>query len=284
MQFLILLTGVMVLVFHQFEKPPIFFNEPEWNRVLASSHAGEALRLEGEHDRLFEHKRRAALALDAALAGGDAVARAAATKQLKQAGDEARAIHTRARELVAQALPRAESQDADYIFLGFILDWLPRGLVGLLLAVILCAAMSSSAGELAALGTTTVVDFYRRSWRKGASDLHYLWAARVFTGLWGCVAVAFATFASLVDNLIEAVNILGSLFYGPILGIFLTAFFTRNIRGTAVFMAALLAEIAVIAFSVLTDVGYLWWNVVGCGLVWLFAVTIQGLMRPPEGA
>jgi solute:Na+ symporter, SSS family len=275
MQFLILLTGLMVLVFHQFEKPPIFFNEAEWKRVAATSHAGEALRLEEAHDQAFERKRQAALVLDAALATDDPAQQEAAKVVFRQAAEASGAIHSRARALVGEALPGAETQDADYVFLSFILEWLPSGLVGLLLAVILCAAMSSSAGELAALGTTSVVDFYRRSVRKDANDRHYLRAARIFTALWGAVAVAFATFASLVDNLIQAVNIVGSLFYGTILGVFLTAFFTRRIGGTAVFVAALLSESAVIACSLLTDLGFLWWNVVGCGLVWLFAVMIQ---------
>jgi len=182
---------------------------------------------------------------------------------------------------VARALPGAETKDADYVFLGFVMGWLPQGLVGLLLAVILCAAMSSSAGELSALGTTSVVDFYRRSFRRQASDRHYLLAARVFTVLWGAVAVAFATFASLVDNLVEAVNIVGSLFYGTILGVFLAAFVTTRVRGTAVFVAALLSEAAVIALSVSTDLGFLWWNVVGCGLVLLLAPAID-YMWPGE--
>jgi solute:Na+ symporter, SSS family len=279
MQFLILLTGLMVLVFHQFEKPPVFFNEAEWRRVTASTHAGEAHRLEEAHDQAFQRKRQAALAFEASLASNDPTRQQAARATFRQAADASQAIHQQARALVGAALPRAETQDADYVFIGFILEWLPHGLVGLLLAVILCAAMSSSAGELAALGTTSVVDFYRRSFHKGASDQHYLRAARLFTALWGVVAVAFATFASLVDNLIQAVNIIGSLFYGTVLGVFLTAFFTRRIGGTAVFLAALLSESAVIACSLLTDLGFLWWNVIGCGLVWLFAASIQLLLR-----
>ena len=129
-------------------------------------------------------------------------------------------------------MPGGETKDTDYVFLSFVLQHLPQGLVGLLLAVILCAAMSSSSGELAALGSTTVVDFYRRSVRPIAPDRHYLWVARLFTVLWGGVAIAFAAFAALIDNLIQAVNIVGSLFYGTMLGIFLVGFFTKRIRGT----------------------------------------------------
>ena len=275
MQFLILLTGVMVLVFHQFEKPPVFFNEAEWRRLATTPHVHDARRLEDAHGHAFERKRKTVLALDKALATDDSAGQEEARGKFRQAVDESRAIHLQAQALVAKALPRGESKDADYIFLSFVLEWLPQGLVGLLLAVILCAAMSSSAGELAALGTTSTVDFYRRSVRKAASDAHYLRAARVFTVLWGAVAVAFATFATLVDNLIQAVNIIGSLFYGTILGVFLMAFFTRRVGGNAVFLAALLSEAAVIACFLLTDIGFLWWNVIGCGLVCLLASTIQ---------
>ena len=279
MQFLILLTGLMVLVFHQFEKPPIFFNEAEWRRVAATAYAPEAQRLEQAHDQAFAHKRQAALSLDAALEADDLVRQEAARTGFRAAADASKAIHQQARVLVGTALPGAESQDADYMFIGFVLTWLPHGIVGLLLAVILCAAMSSSAGELTALGTTSVVDFYRLSLRKDASDQHYLRAARVLTALWGAVAVAFATFASLVDNLIEAVNIIGSLFYGTILGVFLMAFFTRRVSGSAVFVAALLSEAAVVACFLFTDVGFLWWNVIGCGLVCLFA-SVSHLLAP----
>jgi SSS family solute:Na+ symporter len=173
----------------------------------------------------------------------------------------------------------AETKDADYIFISFVLDHLPRGLIGLLLAVILCAAMSSSSAELSALTSTTVVDFYRRSLRPAASDRHYLVAARAFTLLWGLLALAFAAYASLIDNLIQAVNILASLFYGTILGIFLLAFFTRRIRGGSVFVSALLSEAAVLACFALTDLGFLWFKVIGCALVVTLAALID-VLRP----
>ena len=150
-------------------------------------------------------------------------------------------MHQRARALVGKALPGAETKDTDYVFLSFVLQWLPQGLIGLLLAVILCAAMSSSSSEIAALGSTTVVDFYKRSFRPHASDHHYLRAAQLFTVGWGLVAIGFAVFASLLDNLIQAVNIIGSLFYGTILGVFLVAFFTKRVRATPVFVAALIS-------------------------------------------
>jgi SSS family solute:Na+ symporter len=277
MQFLILLTGVMVLVFHQFEKPPVFFNTAEWDRVKQTAHVTEATQLESAHADVFERKRRAVLALDVALAAGDDAGEASARVAVKSAAEQGRDVHQRARALVGQALPGAETRDTDYVFLSFVLQWLPQGLIGLLLAVILCAAMSSSSSEIAALGSTTVVDFYKRSFRPHASDHHYLRAAQVFTVLWGVVAIGFAVFASLIDNLIQAVNIIGSLFYGTILGVFLMAFFTRRVRATPVFVAALISQATIIAVYKLTTVGFLWWNVMGPALVAVLSFLLNAL-------
>ena len=267
MQFFILLVGIIVLVLHQFERPPLFFNQVDWGRVHQTAHAPEAIRLETAHAETFERKRHAVLELEAALGTDNAPREERARAALRGTAGEAQVLRREAAALVSTALPGAEPRDTDYIFIGFVLDHLPQGLLGLLLAIILCAAMSSSSAELSALSSTTVVDFYRRSLRPGASDRHYLAAARAFTVMWGLLALAFAAFASLVDNLIQAVNILASLFYGTILGIFLLAFFTRKIRGTAVFFAALLSEAAVIACFALTDLGFLWFTVIGCALV-----------------
>ncbi|HVV50215.1 MAG TPA: sodium:solute symporter, partial [Polyangia bacterium] len=167
-------------------------------------------------------------------------------------------------------------------FLTFVMANLPRGLIGLLLAVILCAAMSSTASELTALGGCTVVDFYRRSFRPQASDAHHLRVAKLATGAWGLVAVAFAGFASLVDNLIQAVNILGSLFYGTILGIFLCAFFFKRLRATPVFVAALASEVLVIGLWTWTKIGFLWFNVIGCGAVLFLSLALNGSNSRPQ--
>ena len=277
MQFLILLTGLMVLVFHQFEQPPVFFNTTEWDRVKQSAHAEQATALEAAHADVFARKRQAVLALDGALAAGDESGEAGARVAVKAAAEQATAVHQAARKLVGEALPGAETRDTDYVFLSFVLQWLPQGLIGLLLAVILCAAMSSSSSEIAALGSTTVVDFYKRSIRPNASDHHYLRAAQLFTVGWGLVAIGFAVFASLIDNLIQAVNIIGSLFYGTILGVFLMAFFTRRVRGTPVFVAALISQATIIAISRLTTVGFLWWNVMGPALVAVLAFGLNAV-------
>jgi Na+/proline symporter len=161
---------------------------------------------------------------------------------------------------------------------------LPRGIVGLLLAVIFCAAMSAVASELSALASTTVVDFYRRGLCKNASDAHYVRAARWFTAAWGILALLFAIFASLLDNLIQAVNILGSLFYGTVLGIFTVAFFLRRVQGTAVFVAALLSEALVIVLFLRTNVGFLWYNVIGCAAVVLISTVASAFLPKARGA
>ncbi len=264
MQFLILLVGVMVLVFYQFNPPPLFFNEAELARVAKTPHAAELRTLEVEHRIAFVKKRVAANGLAAALDGGDAAVIEASRARLRAAAAGSEAIREKTRALLTVALPRAETHDADYVFLSFVMANLPRGVIGLLLAVILCAAMSSTASELTALGGCTLVDFYRRSFRPEATDAHYLRVAKIATGAWGLVAVAFAGFASLIDNLIQAVNILGSLFYGTILGIFLAAFFTRRLRATPVFLAAIASEVLVIGIWKGTKIGFLWFNVIGC--------------------
>jgi solute:Na+ symporter, SSS family len=267
MQFLILFVGVMVFVFHQFQPAPIYFNQAALDAAHRTPRAGELRALEGQHAALFARKQAAIARLETALDQHDSAAERAAADSVRAAESETQAVRNRAHAVIAAALPRDPGNDTDYIFISFVMRNLPRGLIGLLLAVILCAAMSSTASELTALGATTVVDFYRRSFRPEASDRHYLRVAQLFTAAWGVLAVLFAAFASLVDNLIQAVNILGSLFYGTILGVFLVAFFFARVDATAVFIAALLSESVVIAVWLTTGVGFLWFNLIGCAIV-----------------
>jgi len=170
-------------------------------------------------------------------------------------------------------LPGNNAKDSDYVFLSFILNYLPTGLVGLLLAVIISAAMSSTAGELNALGSTTLIDFYQRLYKKNGSDKHYVIASKAITALWGGIAIIFALFANLVENLIEAVNILGSLFYGTILGIFMVAFFLKKVGAKSIFISAIISEIIVISIYVFFGdiIAYLWLNIIGCFLVMALA-------------
>jgi SSS family transporter len=267
MQAMILFVGVLVLVFHQFNRPPVFFNETELARVERTPRAAELHALEREHDAAWERKRSEIAALNAALDRGDAPAVTAAETRVRAAAAAGAEIRARTKRLIAEAVPRAETKDADYVFISFVMANLPRGLIGLILAVILCAAMSSTASELTALGQCTLVDFYKRSARPGRTDAHYLRAAKLFTAAWGVLAIVFALGASLVDNLIQAVNVLGSLFYGTILGIFLVAFFVPRARATPVFVAALVSEALVLAVWRGTEIGFLWFNVIGCAAV-----------------
>jgi Na+/proline symporter len=279
MQFLILFIGVMVFVFYQFTAPPVFFNEAARVQALETSHAPELRAVEAAHLRTFEEKRETVLAYLRYGESGQVAAQEAARARMEELQRQSGDLRAEAKEIVEKAVPGAETKDTDYIFLSFVMGFLPVGLVGLLVAVILSAAMSSTASELSALGSTTTVDFYRRSLRPNASERHYLLASKGFTVMWGLLAVAFATFASLIDNLIQAVNILGSLFYGTVLGIFLAAFFLPRARTGAVFWGALLSEAGVLAMFFFTDVGFLWYNVVGCAGVVVIAAILPGPAR-----
>jgi Na+/proline symporter len=281
MQALILFVGVLVFVFHQYNRPPVFFNEAELSRAAASPRAGELRALQGEHALAWEEKRREIVALQESWRSGDAAAVAAAESRVRNAAAVQARVRARAKALIARAVPGAETKDADYVFVSFVMANFPRGLIGLILAVILCAAMSSTASELTALGQCTLVDFYKRSWRPGQSDAHYLRAAKLFTGAWGVLAIVFALGASLVDNLIQAVNILGSLFYGTILGIFLVAFFLPRAPATRVFIAALISEALVLVVWRTTSIGFLWFNVIGCAAVVALSLVGRRAQTPP---
>jgi solute:Na+ symporter, SSS family len=276
MQFAILFSGVMVFVFYLFVKPPVFFNPPVLERVAQTPRAGEMKALEARYDRAFEAQRAAAEKFVESETP-------AAKAELRQAAAETRKVRDEAKLLIKSALPEAETKDTDYVFLSFVLNYVPSGLVGLLIAVIFCAAMSSTSSELAALGSTTTIDLYKRAFKKEGTPAQELRASKVFTILWGFVAVGFASFAALLDNLIEAVNILGSIFYGTVLGIFLVAFFLKRVTAMPVLIGAVLAQATVIALFVGTKLGFLWYNVVGCAIVVGVAVICQFLIGSGSG-
>lgn len=265
MQFGILFIGILVFVFYVFVRPPVFFNQAAVEAVRTTEYAPQLDRLE---ERYAEAHRRQRGAAEEFLAGADAQGLRDAAKEVESVRDDVKA-------LVETALPRAETEDTDYVFITFVIQALPAGLVGLLIAVILSAAMSSTASELNALGTTSMVDFYRRVFRPRADDRHYLRASKLLTIFWGLIALAFATFASLLDNLIEAVNILGSLFYGPVLGVFIAAFFLPFVGSRATLVAALVGQAVVLAFFAYSELGFLWFNLVGCAVVALVAVALS---------
>jgi SSS family solute:Na+ symporter len=194
---------------------------------------------------------------------------------VQQQQQQIQAIRGEVRQTLKDSDPKIETNDADYVFITFVLRYLPHGIIGLLIAVIFCAGMSSSASELNALGSTTVVDFYRPLLHPNAGDDHYLFVSKLLTAVWGGVAISFALLANLVENLIQAINILGSIFYGSILGIFLVAFFLRFVRGSAVFVAALSSQALVLILFYTTKIGYLWYNLLGCVAVCLLSATLE---------
>ena len=264
MQFLILLLGVMVFLFYQFEKPPICFDQPAYQRGIALGHGQELDALQKQFDDVFARKR--ALLTSAAAADGE---------QVRELDAKSREIRDKATALLQSVGANKKSKDSDYVFITFVVQHLPHGIVGLLVAVILCATMSATAATLNALGSTTAIDLYRPFIRPDANDRHYVVATQIFTVVWGLIAIGVASFASLVENLIEAGNILGSIFYGTILGLFVVAFFVRNVRGSAVFFAALLAQTLVLLMFWTLTISYLWYNVIGCAAVLAFSLVLQ---------
>ena len=269
MQFFILLVGVMVFVFYQFEPAPIHFNPKAIEAVQNSAYAGKLKIYENQLDQIQEQKY--SLLLQSNAQDLEAVAKLD-TKEKE--------IRTEVKTLIKKADPTIEVNDKDYVFISFILKYLPQGLIGLLLAVILSAAMSSTASELNALAATTVVDLYKRN-REEQSEKHYVNASKFFTLLWGVIAILFASFGSLVENLIQLVNIIGSIFYGTILGVFVAAIFIKKIKGQAIFYAAIISEILIIGLFYLDLFGYLWLNVIGTALTLLLGYILQ-LLLPNE--
>ena len=282
MQFFILLTGVMVFIFFQFEKPPMFFNEPAYRTAAQSDQTGKLTELQARYDQVHAEKQQHLSALTTALKSEAESAIEAATAPMLAAEDQINRLRAEVKQTLQANNPAMETKDSDYVFITFILNYLPHGVIGLLVAVIFCASMSSTASELNALGSTTEVDFYRPLFCRDASERHQLFVAKLLTAAWGVVAISFALFANLVENLIEAVNILGSIFYGSILGLFLVAFFVRFVRGSAVFVAALMSQALVLILFYSTKIGYLWYNLIGCVAVLLFAMILQRMLFAAE--
>jgi SSS family transporter len=282
MQCVILFCGVMVFVFYLFTMPPPFFNPSVLEHVAATEHAPELRALEQRYAGAWAAQRDAAHAYVTALAAAPAAEPQKAA--LREAARATKDVRDEVKQLIARAVPSAELKDVDYVFLGFVMHYLPSGVIGLLIAVIFCASMSSTASELSALGSTTTLDLYQRLRGRPADEPGSLFVSKLFTAFWGLVAVAFASFAALLDNLIEAVNIFGSIFYGTVLGIFLVGFFMRRIGASATLLAALCAQATVLALFFTSELGFLWYNVVGAAVVmalgWLFQLVIGRRAQP----
>ncbi|MEQ8560408.1 MAG: sodium:solute symporter, partial [Cytophagales bacterium] len=269
MQFFILFVGVMVFVFYQFESHEVLFDKTNLENLRQSKYSEEISFHEKEYARNHQIKQEEIRELIKARNDGNAELLSEKQETIKELDLNSKEIRANVKQILIEEYPEETAKDSDFVFLTFIMNYLPHGIIGLLLAVIISAAMSSTAGELNALGSTTVVDFYKRLVKSEASDTHYVIASRLLTALWGILAIMFALFARLLENLIEAVNILGSLFYGTILGIFLVAFFFKRIKGSGVFSSALLAQLFVFILYIFFEdvVAYLWYNVIGCFLV-----------------
>lgn len=271
MQFFILFVGVMVFVFYQFNATPIHFNPAARTALQSSDYRVEYEALSSELKVVQEEKQQLQLDYLKAQKSDRASDLSPLKNELQTLDLTENELRSKAKILLAKADPDIAANDKDYVFIHFILNNLPRGLIGLLLAVILSAAMSSTASELNALGTITTLDIYQRYATVSTVPKHYLKMSKLFTFSWGIIAIAIASVASLFENLIQLVNIIGSIFYGNVLGIFLLAFFFKRIKGKAVFYAAIVTQILVIAVFYSDLMSYLWLNVLGCGLVILIA-------------
>jgi len=279
MQFVILFIGAMVFVFFQFITPPLFFNPVEESKVKAGKFGDEYELIEDRYHEVNKEKQEELKSLISSLEKEDAAAVKTQTQKVIDKQKEADGLKQSAVQIIKKSDPTADPNDTNYIFLTFIINFLPIGFVGLLIAAILSASMSSTSAELNALASTTVIDFYKRLIRSDADDAHYLKISKTATIFWGLYAIMFALFAKELGSLIEAVNILGSLVYGTILGIFLTAFYLKRVSGTPTFLAALLAEATVLYCYLFTDIPFLWYNVVGCMVVIAGSILINYFYR-----
>lgn len=267
MQFFILLIGILVFSFYQFNTPPVFFNNAEVYKIKDVSFKKEYENLDKQFAMASAEKQEIALALASAYRSGNATEIALVKERFTSAFKTTEHIRQETIALMKKYNPKAEGNDGNYIFLTFVTHYLPQGLIGLLIAVIFLASMGSLASGLNSLASCTVVDIYKRSINKTASEKRYLNASRVATLAWGIFCIIAALYAGKIGNLIEAVNILGSLFYGTILGIFITAFYVKQISGTAVFTAALITELLVVYCWYNDRMAFLWLNVAGSMLV-----------------
>jgi len=278
MQFCILLLGALVFVFYQFQPAPIFYDRAEWAHH-ANGPDGAAFRaLDAKHAALHAAKQARIAAWQDARHRADPAAEAAARAELVAAQAATDAVRAEAKAALLAADPRARTKDSDYVFIGFILEQLPHGAIGLLVAVMFAAALGSKAAELNALATTSTIDLWRQFRPLAVHDeARNVRVAKWFTAGWGIFAIGFALFAGFAENLIEAINILGSIFYGVVLGLFVVAFFLKWIRGTAVFYAALAAQTLVFVLYRSLEISYLWYNLIGCAACVVFSCLLQAV-------
>ncbi len=277
MQFFILLIGVMVFVFFQFNEVPLNFNPVNKETIEKSIYAEKYHGLEKQLKDLTEEKKEYNLLyIDHLNQNFD---NPILRDRLVAISGKERDLRDQAKELITKADAKAETNDKDYVFIYFILNYLPKGLIGLLLAVILSAAMSSSASGLTALASTTAIDIYKRNIKTTKSDKHFVNATRYFTLLWGIIAILFACIANLYENLIQLVNIVGSIFYGTVLGIFLVGFYIKFVKATSIFWCALVCQSLIIYIYILDVVSFLWLNFIGALLTVSLSIIAQYILN-----
>jgi len=279
MQFCILLIGVLVFAFYQFNRPPLFFNQYEVKLVKQGAYAGQYNALETKYTTAFEQRKAKANDLITAIDGKDATQINNAQANLKAADEQVKNIRQDGIGLMKKNNEKADTDDTNYVFLNFVTHYLPRGLIGLLIAIVFLASMGSTASALNSLASTSVIDIYKRIINPGATDKNYLLASRLATIFWGLVCVAMALYAGKMGNLLEAVNQLGSYIYGTILGVFVVAFYVKRVGGTAVFIAAVITEAIICLLGIYGAVAYLWLNAIGCILVILFSLVINPFIK-----
>ena len=267
MQFFILFIGAMVFVFYIFEPAPLVFQRVEYNRIRQPELRARYEPIAARYQDAVARRKAEALAIVEARHQHNARAEREAIAGYRRAQQEVDAARRQGASLVESTGGEKGFRDTNYIFLSFVTKYLPTGIVGLVIAVILAATMSSSSGEINSLATVSVVDIYKRHFRKQATDHHYLTASRVATAFWGAYAVAFAGLGKHLGSLIEAVNIVGSLFYGSLLGVFVLAFFFKRVTGTGAFVGMIAGEAAIFAAFLFTGISFLWYNVIGCLVV-----------------
>lgn len=276
MQFFILFVGVMVFVFFQFERTPLNFNPAAEQAVKASALSEDYKSVTQQQAVLFDKKQELHQAW---LQTTDLEQKTQLKQELKALEIQEKTHRAEAKAIIESIDEDVETNDKDYVFIYFILNYLPRGLIGLLLAVIISAAMSSTAGELNALASTTTIDLYKRHIKSPKSDAHFVMMTKWFTLIWGVIAVLFASFGSLVENLIQLVNIIGSIFYGTVLGIFLVAFYIKHVGAKAIFLAACISQGLVFILFGLDVMPFLWLNFVGAAATSVFAVILQKIYK-----
>ncbi|MBI4546805.1 MAG: sodium:solute symporter [Ignavibacteriae bacterium] len=281
MQFFILLLGAMVFVFYQYVQPPLFFNPVETRKIQEGAYAEAYEQLESKYAEVFEEKSKSLREYIDVKSSGDPVSIAQAQANFQTADNRANEIRGEAVHMIKAQSGSLATNDTNYIFLSFVIKYLPLGLVGLVFACIFAATMSSTSGELSALATCSVVDIYKRHIKTDGDEPHYLMISRLAMASWGIYGILFAQFASGLGSLVEAVNILGSLFYGTLLGIFLLGFYFKWIGGTATFLGAVISEAIVLTLFLLEygfksiTVAWLWYPVVGCGVVIIAAMVLN---------